>query len=175
MVLSLFLSVPKLINLISNITSFLKKNFPVLSLYINLVIEKINHIFRNYKTFLPMLFKYFLLLIYFFIIKIIFPIADTIIILYFFSLQFDKAFDLSKVHRIDLNILYDHNPKVSMKANFPKFILILKLLKIFWHNFFLCELFLCFFLLQVFLDNVKLVVEQLKSSTNLNLFLASLK
>lgn len=54
------------------------------------------------------------------------------------NLHFDKAFELSKVHRIDLNILYDHNPKV-------------------------------------FLDNVNLVVDQLKSSTNLNLFLASLR
>ncbi|XP_054720167.1 putative elongator complex protein 1 [Uloborus diversus] len=39
------------------------------------------------------------------------PLVLSTICKYLDNLQYDKAFDLSKVHRIDLNILFDHNAK----------------------------------------------------------------
>ncbi|XP_055943072.1 putative elongator complex protein 1 [Argiope bruennichi] len=57
---------------------------------------------------------------------------------YLDNLQFGKAFDVAKRQRIDLNILYDHNP-------------------------------------QQFLNHVNQVIDQIDSSSDLNLLIASLK
>ena len=85
------------------------------------------------------------------------------------ALEFKSAFVTMRRHRINLNLIHDHNPKVQAYS----YIFVLYILQI--YN--TCAVYnsSAVLFVQVFMENVQQFVEQLDSVAHINLFLTELK
>ena len=111
--------------------------------------------------------------------------------LWYFSLSYGEAFTVMRRHRINLNLIHDHNPKVSITflwLNETKLVVQVSctqgrgtghVSEHFWFSLFvylfIIKYLLKFCLSQLFLENLDKFVSHVESVNFINLFLTDLK